>query len=137
MVRTGRQSLNAEEDEYEHSNVLMIRRVLWMAVPSYATRRVFSSPPIAYSIHIPLVPRRFLVPAERTLKPGASLRPAYDEYLLGSRPEDQRLRATGRAEGDDTKRPSGIMENGEDQFVTTRKPRITKADRQRMEQEKR
>jgi hypothetical protein len=33
---------------------------LWMAVPSDATRRVFSSPPIAYSIHIPLVPRRFL-----------------------------------------------------------------------------
>jgi hypothetical protein len=31
-----------------------------MAVPSDATRRVFNSPPIAYSIHIPLVPQRFL-----------------------------------------------------------------------------
>jgi hypothetical protein len=35
-------------------------RELWIAVPSDATRRVFSSPPIAYSIHIPLVPQRFL-----------------------------------------------------------------------------
>jgi hypothetical protein len=36
---------------------------------------------------------------------------------LGSRPEDQRLCATGRAEEDDTKLSSAIMENGEDQFV--------------------
>jgi hypothetical protein len=151
MIRTRRQSPDAEEDEYECSNVIMdgfIRRV----------------------------------PAGRPLKSGASLRPAYDEYLLGRRPENQRLRATGRAEGDDTKLPSGPMVDGEGQFVIAepdkksweqfegkkrsladlqkmaalalppgfsatgtslrgksikRNPRITKADRQRMEQQRR